>query len=139
MADDAHDAPSGVAAVRLLRERTGLSIDECVRLLNAADGDVERAAELRFHPGPPLPPTFRCPKCGKGFGGVAPPSDCPRCDWLRFPGDRAAWGTAGACPRCGFAYRWDGERCGLNADDRPPLRLTLRKPPLRVPRPGGTA
>jgi hypothetical protein len=135
---DGDDKPTGVAAVKYLRDRTGRSIEECVRLLNAADGDVERAMAMRFDPGASLPPTYRCPKCGKGFGGKLPPSECPKCDWLRFPSERAAWGTAGACRRCGFAFRWDGERCshcGLNSRERPAIRLTVTMPLRRVPRP----
>jgi hypothetical protein len=25
--------------------------------------------------------------------------------------DREKWGHVGPCPKCGFAYRWDGARC----------------------------
>jgi rubrerythrin len=135
---DGDDKPTGVAAVKYLRDRTGQSIEECVRLLNAADGDVERAMAMRFDPGASLPPTYRCPKCGKGFGRKLPPSECPNCDWLRFPSERAAWGTAGPCRRCGFAFRWDGERCshcGLNTRERPAIRLKVTMPLRRVPRP----
>jgi rubrerythrin len=105
-----------------------------VRLLNAADDDVERATAMRYDPPARRSPDFRCPKCGKGFYGISQPSECPRCEWLRFPGDRAAWGTAGACRRCGFSHRWDGERCshcGLNADE---VRLTGRVPLVRLHR-----
>lgn len=60
--------------------------------------------------GPHLPAS-RCPKCQTGltFGQQ---SECPHCGWLRYPtAARERWGRVGRCPRCGFAYRWDGTTC----------------------------
>lgn len=59
---------------------------------------------------PPPPPTHFCPQCNAPLS-VAKQGECADCGWLRFPSDRARWGTAGSCPRCGFAYRFDGQRC----------------------------
>ena len=55
-------------------------------------------------------PGFVCPACGKSLY-IHQRSECPQCGWLRFGSDRARWRTAGACPHCGFEYRWDGARC----------------------------
>jgi hypothetical protein len=103
--------PTGATALKEIRDRTGLPVMECVRLLAAANGDIERAMELRFTlPSPPKPAKFACPECAYALT-VGNRSECPRCGWLRFPGNRDQWGRAGACPRCGFGYRWDGGHC----------------------------
>jgi hypothetical protein len=59
---------------------------------------------------PPPPPTHFCPQCNSPLS-VAKQGECAACGWLRYSSDRALWGTAGSCPRCGFAYRFDGQRC----------------------------
>jgi hypothetical protein len=61
-------------------------------------------------PPPPAPPTHYCPKCNAGLT-IARQGECATCGWLRFQSDRSRWGTAGACPACGFAYRFDGSDC----------------------------
>ena len=59
---------------------------------------------------PPPPPTHFCPRC-QGPLSVAKQGECAACGWLRYPSDRSRWETAGACPRCKFAYRFDGQNC----------------------------
>jgi hypothetical protein len=61
-------------------------------------------------PPPPPPPEHFCPACQVPLS-VAKQSECPHCGWLRYPSDRTRWSTAGPCPRCGFAYRFDGRNC----------------------------
>ena len=75
-------------------------------------------------PDPPKVPTFFCPSCGHAKYD-SERNECHECGWLRFPSNRANWGQASACPKCGFSYRWDGTRCshcsnGKEAVDRGP-------------------
>jgi hypothetical protein len=59
---------------------------------------------------PPPPPTHFCPNCSAGLT-VGTQGECKACGWLRFPSDRTRWGLSGACPSCGFSYRFDGLSC----------------------------
>ena len=70
---------------------------------------------------PPPPPKHFCPEC-KSPLSVAKQGECVKCGWLRFPSERNRWGTAGACPCCGFAYRFDGQRCSHCGNQNSPAR-----------------
>ena len=103
--------PTGAAALRKLYHQTGLGFMQCKRLLAAADGDFNKAMELRFAlPAVVARRDYVCPQCGEALS-KANQIECPKCLWLRFPSDRARWGKSGPCPKCSFSYRWDGERC----------------------------
>ncbi len=56
------------------------------------------------------PPLFKCRECDARWSSDDQ-SDCSTCGWVRHPSNRLKWGRAGRCPRCGFSYRFDGERC----------------------------
>jgi hypothetical protein len=74
---------------------------------------------------PPPPPVFICPACRQTLKHR---SECEGCGWLRFPSDRGKWGFAGACPRCGFSYHYDGSSCSHcgygSTEEQPPLVST---------------
>lgn len=57
-------------------------------------------------PDPPLP---HCPTCGTTLTHSR--QECKACGWLAVLSDRTQWSKAGPCPRCGFAYRYDGTTC----------------------------
>lgn len=75
---------------------------------------VVREAELLVADQPPQsiaapsPTVFICPSCQHELKHR---TECDACVWLRFSSDRAQWNRAGACPRCGFSYRFDGSNC----------------------------
>lgn len=55
--------------------------------------------------------SWRCPKCktGKHTHQFA---KCTHCGWLKCSAIvQENWGKVGGCPRCGFTYQWDGDRC----------------------------
>ena len=91
---------AAMTRVRRLFQKTRSSWDDV-----AAPAVPERRPPTE----PPEPP--ECPACRAEW--PSPKLDaCPSCEWQRYPGaDRQQWGRAGRCPRCGFAYRWDGARC----------------------------
>ncbi|HEX8916371.1 MAG TPA: hypothetical protein VF796_28730 [Humisphaera sp.] len=87
-------------------------------LVSGPTGDPEPLRPLL-----PPPPKYRCPNCSEP---LKQKSECGSCGWLRFPSDRSNWNRAGSCPRCGFAYRWDGARCahcGHGATEQPPIEV----------------
>lgn len=52
-----------------------------------------------------------CPEC-RPAPGRDQPALCPACGRPRYPAAVPEnWGKAGACPRCGFSYLWDGALC----------------------------
>ena len=131
--------PKGARALAELYRRTGLPVSDCARLLYNANGDFDKALELRSDPKAPLPPTvpiYRCPRCSEPLP-ARQTSECPKCLWLRRPSARTRWGLSGPCPRCGFSYRFDGARCshcGRGTTDQPPLGIPLS---ARPPTPRG--
>ncbi len=69
----------------------------------------------------PIPSVCICPKCNHPLRDR---SSCAACSWLRFVSERNRWGTAGACPKCGFSFRYDGSacsHCGHGATQQHPL------------------
>lgn len=52
-----------------------------------------------------------CPSCDREMDSVHVVS-CPNCGRAPFPrAEPARFGQSGSCPRCRFAYRWDGRVC----------------------------
>jgi predicted RNA-binding Zn-ribbon protein involved in translation (DUF1610 family) len=68
-------------------------------------------AEVESRPTSPPRPVLHCSNCQAELREHEV-SECPHCGWLKYPPEkRQNWGQVGRCPRCGFAYRWDGARC----------------------------
>ncbi len=83
-------------------------------------------------PPPPPAPVFICPVCRRT---LKQRTECHECGWLCYPSERARWGQAGPCPRCGFSYQYDGSscsHCGRGSTEQPPLVG-------RTAKPGGTS
>jgi hypothetical protein len=113
--------PDEIHARKLGEDLLRLGVVARVELILADGGP---AIGVIAPPAPVPRPVFFCPSCGTT---LANSTDCPSCDWLRFPGDRSRWQTQGPCPRCGFGYRWDGVRCshcGFGAVEQPPVART---------------
>jgi len=107
--------PDEIRARKLGEDLLCLGVVARVQLIPADGGP---AMEITS----PAPrPASLCGSCGATLTNLA---ECLSCGWLRFPSDRARWQTQGPCPRCGFAYRWDGVRCshcGLGTVDQRPV------------------
>lgn len=99
--------------VQELMLQTGLSAEAAESLL---DHVCNLKEALRWHTeGYYEPPRDwyprRCVQCGRGLRRYQT-IDCKHCGWLKYPSEnKDNWGKVGACPNCGWKYRWDGSSC----------------------------
>jgi hypothetical protein len=95
---------------RRYRETMGSMYPHCADYVGWPGPPGKNIVKAPPPPAPPPPPSHFCPRCNAALS-VGLQSECKQCGWLRYPSDRSSWGAAGACPTCGFSYRYDGARC----------------------------